>query len=340
MIVKPISALSVLKFGYKSPSHRCKVTQLFTKTQDHGGGIDAAAQKFGGARHDWIDLSTGINPCPYPVGDIDASVWAALPDKAAQTALLAAARRFWNVPDQAAILATPGASAPIAMIPRLQTAGRVQIATPTYNEHAAAFSATAWQLSDQLPDAQVIVHPNNPDGRIFTPADLHAPLRIIDESFCDVMPDASMVAQTTRDDTLLLKSFGKFWGLAGLRLGFAIGPAHLIAQLEQMLGPWPVAGPALRIGTRALGDPDWAAQTRMRLTADAARLDALITGHGASLVGGTSLFRLYDMDDARDWQNRLAQHHIWSRTFPYNPRWLRLGLPAPDQSARLEQALA
>ena len=269
------------------------------------------------------------------------NAWTALPDSAAQIALTDAARRFWNVPDEAAILATPGASAPIAMIPRLRPAAQVHIAAPTYNEHAAAFMAAGWEETNALQaQAQVIVHPNNPDGRCFTKTDLHAPLRIIDESFADVIPDASLIAEAATPNTLILKSFGKFWGLAGLRLGFVIGDPDLIAKLTTMLGPWPVAGPALQIGARALTDPAWAVETRKRLTADTTRLDTLLTNAGAQPLGGTTLFRLYDVMDAGDWQDRLAQHHIWSRVFPYNSRWLRLGLPAPDQWSRLEVALA
>lgn len=310
--------------------------------QDHGGGIDAAAAQFGGTRTDWIDLSTGINPVPYPLEPITPNAWHALPDHSAQSGLIRAARKFWRVPEGAAILATPGASAPIAMAPRLAEAGTVHIAAPTYNEHAAAFKNAGWDMAAQAvgANAQVVVHPNNPDGRIFTSADLHAPLRIIDESFCDVMPEASLIDQASTSGTLILKSFGKFWGLAGLRLGFVIGDPKLISKLEQMLGPWPVAGPALEIGTRALGDQDWANDTRLRLAADADRLDTLAQNAGATPLGGTTLFRLFEVPDATEWQTRLARHHIWSRVFPYNPRWLRLGLPAPDQWDRVESALA
>lgn len=319
-------------------------TTDLTKLQsnDHGGGLDEAVRQYGGSRSSWIDLSTGINPVPYPTGEITAQAWAALPDKNAQAALTNAARAFWKVPDTAAILATPGASAPIAMIPRLAPAGDVHIAAPTYNEHASAFKATGWHTVQQAAqaNAQVVVHPNNPDGRLFSADDLQAPLRIIDESFCDIAPDASLIAQAGNSGTLVLKSFGKFWGLAGLRLGFAIGDPKLVAQLEQMLGPWPVAGPALEIGARALRDDLWAAQTRTRLAQDAARLDRLAQRAGASLVGGTSLFRLYSVEDAANWQVRLARHHIWSRVFPYNAKWLRLGLPAPEAWDRIEAALA
>ena len=147
-----------------------------------------------------------------------------------------------------------------------------------------------------------------------------------------------MVELTARDRVVVLKSFGKFWGLAGMRLGFAIAQPTTIARMRDMIGPWAVSGPALRIGAVALEDHDWAAATRQRLTQDAARLDALIN---APVVGGTSLFSLYDVGDAKTWQDRLAAHHVWSRIFPYSSRWVRLGLPGtPAQWEHLERALA
>ncbi len=308
--------------------------------RDHGGGLDAAIARFGGKRGDWLDLSTGINPRPYPVGTLAASDWTALPDRAAAQALNDAARRFWNLPDGADILAAPGASALIARIPALQPPGRVQITRPTYNEHAAAFAAGGWRVVDNGPaEARVIVNPNNPDGRL---ADLTAPtyrLTVIDESFGEVTPDASLIALAPRPGCVILKSFGKFWGLAGLRLGFAIAAPDLIAQLAEMLGPWPVSGPALRIGANALCNTDWAAATRARLTADAARLDRLMRHTGADLVGGTDLFRLYRVADATDLQSRLAEQRIWTRIFPYSPTLIRLGLPPTEGWARLESAL-
>jgi cobalamin biosynthetic protein CobC len=312
--------------------------------RDHGGGLDAAVTRFGGKRFDWLDLSTGINPVPYPIPETSMSAWTDLPDAAAVRRLEIAARRFWKVPQAAGLIAAGGASALIARIPTLADPGRVRIPGPTYNEHAAAFRAAGWQLTEKAgADAQVIVHPNNPDGRLWTTASLpasEAQLTVIDESFCDVCPEHSLIARATQPGTLVLKSFGKFWGLAGLRLGFAIGDQALIAALREALGPWPVAGPALEIGTAALMDEAWADVTRQRLTADTARLDALIRAAGAELVGGTMLFRLYRVLRAEDWQTRLARHRIWSRIFPYDPTWLRLGLPPPDGWSRLEDALA
>jgi cobalamin biosynthesis protein CobC len=186
-------------------------------------------------------------------------------------------------------------------------------------------------------EAQVIVHPNNPDGHLWQPDKL--PLRVIDESFCDVSPQHSLISLASEANALVLKSFGKFWRLAGLRLGFTIGDPEHIAQLRDKLGPWPVAGPALHIGAAALNDREWADEARTRLTRDSARLDKLMRAAGADPVGGTTLFRLYRVDDAKAWQARLADRHIWSRVFPYNARWLRLGLPHPSGWSRLETAL-
>ncbi|MCK0140384.1 threonine-phosphate decarboxylase CobD [Aliiroseovarius sp. F47248L] len=308
--------------------------------RDHGGGLDAAMAQYGGARADWLDLSTGINPVPYPVGDVPSYAWESLPDKAAFEKLEDAARQFWSVPKEAAVLAAPGASALIARIPSLCPAGQVVIPSPTYNEHAAAFRAEGWAVSEEgRADACVMVHPNNPDGHLWAQADIDRSMTVIDESFCDVTPGASHIHAATKPGVLILKSFGKFWGLAGLRLGFVIGDPVLIARLKESIGPWQVSGPALAIGAQALSDLNWVKDTRNRLAADTARLDALMTGSGATLVGGTTLFRLFDVDNSAAWQQRLAKQHIWSRIFPYSDRWLRLGLPPTRGWSQLESAL-
>ncbi|GFE65011.1 threonine-phosphate decarboxylase [Litoreibacter roseus] len=323
-----------------------------TNLRDHGGGLDAAIEKYGGTRADWLDLSTGINPVPYPVGDVSQDAWTALPDIGARDRLLAAARRFWSVPDGVDILAAPGASALIARLPNLLGGvGKVRIEEPTYNEWAAAFENAGWRINGpkQRPNAMVYVHPNNPDGVAAAPpaqADGHEDLTAIyDESFCDTAPSDSYIGETPRAkdyglrDILVLKSFGKFWGLAGLRLGFLIGPQNRIDEMAEMLGPWPVAGPALEIGARALDDMAWADATRTRLDEDFKRLDKLMAPHAQRDPLGTPLFRLYTTKDAAELQDKLAQSHIWSRTFPYSKTWIRLGLPAPDRWDQLETAL-
>lgn len=309
---------------------------------DHGGGIDAAAARHGGVRADWLDLSTGLNPEAWPLPALPAEVWTALPDAGAVARAEAAARAFWRVPAGAAVLALPGASAAIARLPGLRPPGVAAIPGPTYNEHARAFAAEGWQVVPEGPaTARVVVHPNNPDGRRWTAGEAaeglaEGGLLVIDESFCDVMPEASLIGLAARPGVVVLKSFGKFWGLAGLRLGFAIGDPGLIGALAGTLGPWAVSGPALAVAAQALADGAWAGATRARLAADARRLDALT---GWRVVGGTDLFRLYDVGDAAAVQDRLARARIWSRVFPYSRRWLRLGLPGPDGWSRLEAAL-
>ncbi|MDE4146194.1 MAG: threonine-phosphate decarboxylase CobD [Pseudophaeobacter sp. bin_em_oilr2.035] len=308
--------------------------------RDHGGNLAAAMEQYGGTREDWIDLSTGINPAPYPLPCFTEADWSALPDSAASHDLHQAARRFWNVPEGAEILSAPGASSLIALAPALADPRWVRIETPTYNEHAAAFRAHGWSVTGQGPaEACVAVHPNNPTGRQWQAEELAAPFRIIDESFCDICPDQSLIHLAAEPGTLVLKSFGKFWGLAGLRLGFAIGDPELISRLSELQGPWSVSGPALKTGIQALSDTDWAAQTRARLAEDAARMDDMILPKGAELAGGTDLFRLYHIDDAAAWQQRLARAHIWSRIFPYSDTYLRLGLPPAAGWDRLEAAL-
>lgn len=314
--------------------------QTITPKRDHGGGLDAAMAQYGGVRSDWIDLSTGINPVPYPVLGLVPHDWTMLPDQAAHKALIKAARSFWSVPDDAAILPAPGASALIARLPLLAPAGRVHIQAPTYNEHAASFDAQGWKITEtESATARVLVHPNNPDGRLWSGSDITAPLTIIDESFCDITPDATLIQYAAKPGVVVLKSFGKFWGLAGMRLGFAIAASELIAKLSTSLGPWPVSGPALRIGATALQDSPWARQTRARLAHDRTRLDTLMITHGATLVGGTDLFRLYTVDNAQQWQARLAKRHIWTRIFPWSDTHLRLGLPTVQGWDQLEAAL-
>ncbi|MBU2937327.1 MULTISPECIES: threonine-phosphate decarboxylase [Pacificibacter] len=310
-----------------------------SKHRDHGGGLDAAAARFGGERADWLDLSTGINPVPYPISTFPSDAWSALPDAAASDALTQAARTFWNVPKEAAILPAPGASSLIARIPSLWPSGTVSIQKPTYNEHAGAFDSQGWQVSRDMGAVHVVVHPNNPTGRLWSADELNAPFTVIDESFCDIAPDQSHIARAAQNDTIVLKSFGKFWGLAGLRLGFAIAHPDVIHKLSTMIGPWAVSGPALHIGAAALNDQAWAKITRMRLAQDANRLDGLMTGQGAKALGGTSLFRLYEVDEARAWQERLARGKVWTRIFPYSDKWIRLGLPAPDAWGQLEAVL-
>jgi cobalamin biosynthesis protein CobC len=302
-------------------------------SRDHGGNLDWAKAHWGG--EGWIDLSTGINRVPYPMGDLPPEVWTALPGQGAQARLLAAARRAYR--SAAPIVALAGAQAAIQLVPRLSRPGLARVVSPTYNEHAAMLRAEGWRVEEVSDlghlagaDLAVVVNPNNPDGRAWRPEALldlvpQVGRLVVDESFADPVPDLSLAPVAGQAGLIVLRSFGKFYGLAGLRLGFALGPEDEIEALARMAGPWPVPGVALEIGARALGDVGWAQATTARLAGEAAQMDEIARGFGWQALGGT--------------QDRLARARIWSRIFPWSPRWLRLGLPGSVQEwARLSAA--
>lgn len=308
--------------------------------RDHGGNLDWAAAHYGIARAEWVDLSTGINRQPYPVASVSPQAWADLPTASATERLLAAARGAYKT--EAPLVALAGAQSAIQLVPLLGKPGRAVIISPTYNEHAASLRALGWQVEEatQLAalagaDLAVVVNPNNPDGQSYEPAALLALLPdvgrlIVDESFGDAYPEFSLAPMAGRSGLVVLRSFGKFYGLAGMRLGFALGCEADIAALAQLAGPWPVCGPALEIGAHALADRGWAATTTARLHSEIPRLDALAAKVGWQSVGGTCLFRLYATPDAARAQAQLAGHAIWSRIFPYSQHWLRLGMPGSE----------
>jgi cobalamin biosynthetic protein CobC len=319
--------------------------------REHGGNLDLAQQRFGGRAEDWIDLSTGINRLPYPVGEIGSHHWNALPSRSEIESLHQGAQHAYRT--SAPVVAIGGAQAAIQLLPQLAPCGRARILAPTYNEYAPVLSAAGWEVEevselDALAgaDLAIIVNPNNPDGRCYAPADLLALLPrvgrlVIDESFADAVPHVSLASEAGRPGLLILRSFGKFYGLAGLRLGFALGDASDIAKLAAMSGPWPVSGAAIAIGGRALRDDGWAKATSARLARDSLKLDTLVQLQDWRLVGGTPLFRLYETSDARAAQEKLARGQIWSRIFAQQPTWLRLGLPGGEPEwSRLAEVLA
>lgn len=319
--------------------------------RDHGGNLDAAIAAYGGRLDDWIDLSTGINRVPYPVPELPEQIWQRLPTAHDVRCLIDVARRTYAT--NAAILPVAGAQAAIQLVPRLRPAGRAGVLGPTYNEHRAALEAQGWDVVEvghlnelEGLDLAVAVNPNNPDGRLHAKDDLLAlskrvGILVVDESFVDATPAKSLAPSAADEGLIVLRSFGKFYGLAGARLGFAIGREDGISRLAELAGPWNVSGGAIEIGRIALADTRWTAATAARLHTDAARLDDLAGRAGFKLVGGTPLFRLYDCGDAASTQKRLAEGRVWSRIFAGSDRLVRLGLPGPEPEWRqLANALA
>ena len=318
---------------------------------DHGGDLDRARAVYGG--DDWIDLSTGINRRPYPVPPLLPQAWTALPLSSELDRLEAVAARAYGAASNM-VVALPGAQAAIQLVPRLAVPACAAVLTPSYNEHAAALLAQGWTVT-LAPDISamagadlaVVVNPNNPDGRRWRPEALaklaqQVGLLVVDESFADAEPALSLVPwlPDRGNRGVILRSFGKFYGLAGVRLGFAVSGSEICARLRTLAGPWAVSGPALGIGTAALADAPWQAATAAHLHADAARLSDLLSHAGWHMVGTCALFVTVQTDDAQAARDRLARARIWSRIFPYSAGWLRLGLPGePSEWARLAAAL-
>src|SRR5262249_29509692 len=239
------------------------------------------------------------NPVPYPVGALGEDAWSRLPSRDDEHALLASAARRYGVRDEATILAAPGTQALIQLLPRLVPKSRVAVLGPAYGEHEACWARQGHdvQVVDDISrlgnaDVVVVVNPNNPTGTLLKTFPTPNRLLVVDEAFADFLPADASLAGKLPPRTIVLRSFGKAYGLAGLRLGFAIAEREVIARLRGELGPWAVSGPALAIGRRALADDDWLSATRERLAADSARLDGLLRAAGFEILGGTVLFRL------------------------------------------------
>jgi cobalamin biosynthetic protein CobC len=323
----------------------------------HGGRIDLAASLYPSAPTPWIDLSTGINPVPWPVPPIPLARYQRLPLASEIAGIIEAAAAAYGLPCNAAMLPVPGSEIVIRLLPRLIGAGGVGILAPTYDSHASAWreaGADVHQLAG-LPDPTrqnfktlVVVNPNNPDGSVVARAALAAFAQawtasgrrlIVDEAFADVRPEVSMLALPQLPvGTTVLRSLGKFFGLAGLRVGFAVVTEPDTTLWRQLLGDWPVSGPACEIATSALRDSAWIAATRTRLAADRQRLDGILTGAGLRLLGGTDLFRLFEAPDHVDLLDHFARAGILLRGFDGASRRYRFGLPADETAWRRLQA--
>jgi cobalamin biosynthetic protein CobC len=275
-----------------------------------------------------------------------------LPDPGALTGLIAAARVRYRAPATVGLVATPGSEIAIHLLPLLAPPGDVAIVTPTYGSHARAWRASGRAvmeiatLEDASPSAAVVVacNPNNPDGRRIDPVALaevaaRRAMLVVDEAYADTAPDLSLIPQLTTAPAVVLRSFGKFYGLPGLRLGFVAGPEAVTQRLATLLGSWPVSGPAITTATQALTDEEWAATARKALDARSARLRGLLDRCALPVKGGTSLFVLVEHAEAAEIHAALAKRGIWTRIFAERPTWIRIGVPTDDGRQRLERAL-
>ena len=323
----------------------------------HGGNLSAAQQEFGLPPGGWVDLSTGINPIPYPEVDLDSGALTNLPQQHKLDELLAAAATAYDVSSSYSVAAGPGSQAILQILPALRARSRVAVLSPTYEEHTLTWrqlghSVVEIESLESLGDADVlvVVNPNNPDGTIIGTSELttistHLASKdgwlIVDEAFADTVPEVGILSRPQLHNTITVRSFGKFFGLAGLRLGFAAGAPEVVDAVSERLGPWAVSGPALEIGIRALGDRDWINATKARLAASRKQLDQVLDLAKLNIIGGTDLFRLVDTPAAQSIYRQLGQAGILVRRFERHPNWLRFGLAGSDEILQqLADALA
>lgn len=319
---------------------------------EHGGNIAQAAQRYGIPAQDWLDLSTGINPNGWPVPILLPEVWRRLPED--NDGLIDAARAYYGA---AHLLAVSGSQAAIQILPTLRGACRVGMLHPSYSEHAHAWAkqhrVIALKASDieaRLDELDVLLlcNPNNPTGQNFAPEQLLAWRKrlsarggwlVVDQAFIDAEPQLSIARHAGEEGLIVLRSLGKFFGLAGARVGFVAAWPALLAQMQDALGPWAVSGPARVVARDALSDTAWQQQTRDRLQLDSARLAALLTRHGLAPSGGTALFQWVCAERATAMHEALARQGILTRLFS-EPASLRFGLPgSEDEWNRLEISL-
>lgn len=320
----------------------------------HGGQLAAAVQRFGRPRRHWLDLSTGINPDGWPVPPLPAELWRRLPED--HDGLEAAAVAYYG---SRSLLPVAGSQAALQALPRLRERSRVAVLSPGYAEHAAAWQGCGHQvigvdaaeIEQVLPRCEtlVLINPNNPTGARFALdqlLDWHRRLRarrgwlVVDEAFMDVTAEHSLAPCCPLPGLIVLRSLGKFFGLAGLRVGFVLAEPELLRRMQTLLGPWALSTPARWIATRALSDEPWQRSTRDALAVSGRRLAGMLADHGLHPAGGCALFAWVPVVRAQELWDALAEQGILTRLF-LEPPSLRFGLPArePDWQ-RLEQALS
>lgn len=330
---------------------------------EHGGALKQAAQYFNIALADWLDLSTGINPHAWPVPTIPCRIWQRLPEDDA--ALREAARNYYGVQH---CVALPGSQYGIQQLPEFicqqieRNRQSIQVLTvrPSYFEHEKNWRRVGCQvksvsreaIEENIDQCQVLVlvNPNNPSGDVFSIETLcrwHAELRkrqgflIIDEAFMDCQPENSLALMANQPGLVILRSFGKFFGLAGLRLGFLLAEQGFCREWQKILGPWAVSYPTQYVAIEALKDAYWQKIMRKNIHASWARLGIMLKQKGLSPHGGQStLFQWVRTEQAEQIYSQMARQGVLLRLFK-DPLSLRIGLPEKEQDwQRLEESLS
>ena len=329
----------------------------------HGGRLNHYARQYGIPAEDWLDLSTGISPFAYPCPPVPADSWHRLPEE--DDGLLATATRYYGC---GSLLAVAGSQAAIMALPGVvarhrQQTGLVALPRVGYKEHQHAWQSYdggsgSWQveLYDGHPDEDllsradvvVLINPNNPSGLLVDNGFLtmmrqqlaaRGALLIVDEAFMDCTPEQSLLNTPLGDELIVLRSLGKFFGLAGARVGFVVATPYWLTALNEALGPWTLSGPSRQVAAMALADVEWHAQARQRIAIASSRLADVLARYLGSQVSGSGLFQRVRIEHAPTVHRLLCQQGILARLCDEKDA-LRFGLPGDELAwQRLTNAL-
>lgn len=329
----------------------------------HGGRLAQAINQYAIPRTQWLDLSSGVSPWHYPVADIDSSYWNRLPEE--EDGLEQTARQYYGCNS---LLAVAGSQAAIQQLPFIYKAQQQQqqkqqeqrgiagLPLVGYKEHQKAWQKAGFRIehyhntptAEQLARWQilVVINPNNPTAKLFSQqqllnfkAQLDGGLLVVDEAFADIDESQSVTHLCPMVNVVVLRSIGKFFGLAGVRVGFVLAQSQWLEALAIELGPWTIAGPSRQLCQQALMDKTWQQQQRLRLLASSQRLQQVLQPYSSTAVAGTGLFQTLTLTQAATWHHLLCQQGIFTRLTDERDA-LRFGLPANEQQwQRLTQAL-
>ncbi len=309
---------------------------------EHGGCLRLAAAVYGIPLADWLDLSTGINPHRWPVPAVPAEAWHRLPED--DDGLESAAAVYYGNTD---LLPVAGSQAAIQLLPKLFSPARLACVSPLYAEHAHAWRGSGHAI-ESLPGTlegagrashALLCNPNNPTAQFHRPEAVletahelrkHGGWLVLDEAFIDATPEYSLTplaGTSVAPNLIVLRSLGKFFGLAGARVGFVFADVALRQRLAESLGPWTVAGPSRAAARLALQDKAWQGAMRQRLAIESRCLHSLLQPLGE--VASTSLFASVRTPHSSTIHHWLARHGILTRDIPEHDL-LRFGLPGSE----------
>lgn len=330
----------------------------------HGGNLRQVAKKYGYPIEQWLDLSTGINPSGFKPAPLSDACWQRLPEN--DDGLIEAALNYYG---QSNFVLTPGSQWMIQNLPAIKETlvgpeqidiGPVLLPKQGYQEHRLAWQESGFDIEyyeaqptiSQLNHCSVcvVIQPNNPTGQCYDQSQLNDWLAIlkdneawlvVDEAFVDCTPDKSMLDRSGEEGLIVLRSIGKFFGLAGIRIGCIFAWTALLEKVNAAMGPWAISHPSREVAIQAFHNINWQRYAIEKCHDQSKKLRDVLIKYFQIKPTGTALFQTVYLDRSEEIFEHLCQHKILVRLLDCQTG-LRFGLPPdrPECWQKLEQALA